>query len=168
MLHWLSTPTSGMKITERLASSAKDDRLAHMLCIWSKSIRLDVCLSNSISLFILTSYSSKAKGSFHALCLTLNNDNAAPHTVKPSPVPWTESLFSVSRAWHERKDTVTGTGNHEKLSCHLQAGSVRSQGETSLTLFLLTVHHFVCKIALAGLRLQSQPRPVVIWRLLFL
>jgi hypothetical protein len=95
-----------MKITERLASDAKDDCLAHMLSIWSKSIRLGVCLSNSISLFILTSYSSKAKGSFQALCLTLNNDNATPHTMKPSPVPWTESLFSVSKAWHEGKDTV--------------------------------------------------------------
>ena len=67
--------------------------------------------------------------------------------MKPPPVPLTESLFSVSRAWHERKDTVTGIGNHEKVSSHLQTGSVRSQGENSLTLFLLTVHHFVGKIA---------------------
>ena len=51
----------------------------------------------------------------------------------------------------ERKDTVTGKGNHEKVAGHLQTGSVRSRGETSLTLFLLTVHHFVCKIALAEL-----------------
>ena len=47
----------------------------------------------------------------------------------------------------ERKDTVTGRGNHEKVAGHLQTGSVRSQGENSLTLFLLTVHHFVGKIA---------------------
>ena len=48
-------------------------------------------------------------------------------------------------------------GNHEKVAGHLQTGSVRSQGETSLTLFLLTVHHFVGKIALAGLWLHSHP-----------
>ena len=57
----------------------------------------------------------------------------------------------------ERKDTVTGRGNHEKVAGHLQTGSVRSQGETSLTLFLLTVHHFVCKIALTALSLHAHP-----------
>ena len=47
----------------------------------------------------------------------------------------------------KEKDTVTGIGNHEKVSSHFQTGSVRSLGETSLTLFLLAVYHFVEKIA---------------------
>ena len=59
-LHWPSTPTSGEANTEQLASAAKDDRIAHMLSSWSKSIRLVVCLYNSISYFIWTSYSSYA------------------------------------------------------------------------------------------------------------
>ena len=59
-LHWPSTPTSGEANTEQLASAAKDDRIAHMLSIWSKSIRLVVCLYNFISYFIWTSYSSYA------------------------------------------------------------------------------------------------------------
>ena len=59
-LHWPSTPTSREANTERLASAAKDDRIAHMLSSWSKSIRLDVCLHNSISYFIWSSYSSYA------------------------------------------------------------------------------------------------------------
>ena len=157
MLHWPSTPTSGEANTERLASFAKDDHIAHILSIWSKSIRLIVCLHNDISYFILTCYSWESfdvsnHPSFPIWCY-----NASPHTMKPSPVPLTESLFSVSRAWPERKDTVTGIGNHEKVTSHLQTGSVRSQGETSLTLFLLAVYHFVWKIALAGHWLQSHP-----------
>ena len=59
-LLWPSTPTSGEANTERLASAAKDDRIAHMLSTWSKSIRVDVCLSYSISYFIWSSYSSYA------------------------------------------------------------------------------------------------------------
>ena len=59
-LHWPSTPTSGEANTEQLASAAKDDRIAHMLSIWSKSIRLVVCLYNFISYFIWSSYSSYA------------------------------------------------------------------------------------------------------------
>ena len=158
MLHWPSTPTSGEANTERLASSAMDDRIAHMLSICSKSIRFNVCLHNSISYFILTSYSSCANWTFKVWSSFLWwHDNASPHTMKPSPVPLTESLFSVSRAWPERKDTVTGIGNHEKVTSHLQTGSVRSQGETSLTLFLLAVYHFVWNIALAGHWLQSHP-----------
>ena len=57
----------------------------------------------------------------------------------------------------ERKDTVTGRGNHEKVAGHLQTGSVRSQGETSLTLFLLTVRHFVGKIALQDIGFIPNP-----------
>ena len=40
-----------------------------------------------------------------------------------------------------------GHGNHEQVASPLQTESVRSQGETSLTLFLLAVYHFVKKIA---------------------
>ena len=56
MLHWPSTPTSGEANTERFASVAKDDRIAHMLGIWSKSIRLDVCHLYGLIHFLLTSY----------------------------------------------------------------------------------------------------------------
>ena len=80
---------------------------------------------------------------------------APHHEAKPCPI---NRVFIFSQqSMIERKDTVTGRGNHEKVAGHLQTGSVRSQGETSLTLFLLTVHHFVCKIALAGLWLHSHP-----------
>ena len=73
------------------------------------------------------------------------------------PTPWShcsdpkaETLFSVSRAWHERKDTATGRGNHEKAASHPPTGSVSfsltlnntSQSDTSLTLLLLAVSHF--------------------------
>ena len=51
---------------------------------------------------------------------------ASPHTMKSRPAPSAETLFSVSRAWHERKDTVIGSGNHEKAGSLLQTGSVRS------------------------------------------
>ena len=46
---------------------------------------------------------------------------------------------------------------HETRPCPINRVFIFSQQsmierkETSLTLFLLTVHHFVCKIALAGL-----------------
>ena len=47
----------------------------------------------------------------------------------------------------KEKTQLMGHGNHEQVASLLQTGSVRSQGETSLTLFLLTVYHFVEKIA---------------------
>ena len=45
------------------------------------------------------------------------------------------------------KTQLMGRGNHEQVASRLQTGSVRSQGETTLTLFLLAVYHFVGKIA---------------------
>ncbi|MEE1003728.1 MAG: hypothetical protein UH685_00105 [Bacteroidaceae bacterium] len=47
----------------------------------------------------------------------------------------------------KEKTQLMGHGNHEQVASHLQTGSVRSQCETSLTLFLLAVYHFVGKIA---------------------
>ena len=86
------------------------------------------------------------------------------------PTPWShysgpiaETLFSVSRAWHERKDTATGRGNHEKAGSPMPTGSVSSQGDTSLTLLLLAVSHFAL-----WLPLQSDgfipPIHFIIWR----
>lgn len=136
MLHWPGTPTSGEANTERLASSAKDDRIAHMLSIWSKSIRLLLCPYNDISYFILTCYSWESfdvsnHPSFPIWCY-----NASPHTMKSCPVPLTEIFFFQS-AKHDmnEKTQLMGRGNHEQVASRLQTGSVRSQGETSLTLF---------------------------------
>lgn len=43
------------------------------------------------------------------LCVSLYSVfNATPHTMKPSPVPLTESLFSVSRAWLKEKTLLQG------------------------------------------------------------
>ena len=47
----------------------------------------------------------------------------------------------------KEKTQLMGHGNHEQVASRLQTGSVRSQGETSLTLFLSAVYHFVGKIA---------------------
>ena len=47
----------------------------------------------------------------------------------------------------KEKTQLMGRGNHEKVAIPLQTGSVRSLSETSLTLFLLAVYHFVGKIA---------------------
>jgi len=47
----------------------------------------------------------------------------------------------------KEKTQLMGHGNHEQVASLLQTGSVRSLGETSLTLFLLAVYHFVEKIA---------------------
>ena len=47
----------------------------------------------------------------------------------------------------KEKTQLMGHGNHEQVASLLQTGSVRSLGETSLTLFLLAVYHFVGKIA---------------------
>ena len=43
------------------------------------------------------------------------------------------------------------------MSSHLQTGTVRLQGEPSQSLFLVTVHHFVYKIAHSGLWLMFPP-----------
>ena len=47
----------------------------------------------------------------------------------------------------KEKTQLMGPGNHKQKASLLQTGSVRSPGETSLTLFLPAVYHFVGKIA---------------------
>lgn len=164
MLHWPSTPSSGVANTERLASFAKDDHIAHILSIWSKSIRLIVCLHNDTSYFILTCYSWESfdvsnHPSFPIWCY-----NASPHTMKSCPVPLTEIFFSVSQAWHEWKDTVNGTWQSRtgSQSSSNRVGEIAGRNLTDAVFagcLLLRREDCLC-----GLWLHSQPMTVLTWR----
>ena len=80
---------------------------------------------------------------------------APHHEANPSPINRVFISFQQSMTWKKRH--CNRAGNHEKMSSHLQTGTVRSQGEPSLSLFLVTVHHFVYKIAHTGLWLLFPP-----------
>ena len=164
MLHWPSTPSSVVANTKRLASSAKDDRIAHMLSIWSKSIRRRVCPFTDTSYFILTDYNIWVVWGFKPFFYTLCSVNASPHTMKSCPVPLTETLFSVSRAWHERKDTVNGTWQSRtgSQSSSNRVGEIAGRNLTdSVLVGCLSLRR---EDSHCGLWLHSQPITVLTWR----
>ena len=88
---------------------------------------------------------------FSLTCFLFFTCFAPHHEANPSPI----NRVFIFMTWKKRH--CYRVGNHEKVSSNLLTGAVRSQGDPSRPLFLITVHHFVWKIALAGLCLLLPP-----------